>query len=107
MSDIILASKDGKLRQSIADTDVNRAEITRLRSLGWSEPKPEPKPEPNPDGTVDVDYWSLRVDDLRAEVDQRNADRDTDGDDYLSRDGLKADLVAELEADDEREGGDA
>ncbi len=37
MAEIVtLVSKDGESTQKIADTDINRAEITRLRAAGWA-----------------------------------------------------------------------
>ncbi len=36
---VTLVSKDGEHTQKIADTEVNRVEITRLRAAGWAEPK--------------------------------------------------------------------
>ncbi len=36
---VTLVSKDGEHTQKIADSVVNRAEITRLRAAGWAEPK--------------------------------------------------------------------
>lgn len=46
-------------------------------------------------------YSAMKVDELKAEIEARNVDRDPEGDRYLSADGKKADLVAVLEADDE------
>lgn len=43
-------------------------------------------------------YQAQKVDDLKAEIARRNAERPED--DQLSADGKKADLVATLEADD-------
>lgn len=45
-------------------------------------------------------YDGWKVDALKAEIDSRNAGRDPEGDNYLSTEGKKADLVAVLEADD-------
>lgn len=53
------------------------------------------------DGTADeqVGYESQTVDELKAEIDRRNARRETE--DQIVPDGTKkADLVAALEADD-------
>lgn len=44
------------------------------------------------------DYSSMTVSDLRAEIDRRNEGRAEE--DLIPADGLKADLVAALEADD-------
>jgi len=43
-------------------------------------------------------YAAMKVDELKAEIESRNEDRDED--DLLSMEGKKADLVAKLEADD-------
>lgn len=43
-------------------------------------------------------YADLKVDELKAEIEQRNADREDDA--KLSTDGNKPDLIATLEADD-------
>jgi hypothetical protein len=50
-------------------------------------------------------YDSWKVPDLKAEIDRRNADRDPGGDTYLDGSGLKADLVAALDADDANQPG--
>ena len=47
-------------------------------------------------------YQAHKVDELKAEIARRNADRDES--DQLSADGKKADLVAVLEADDAASG---
>ncbi len=39
MAEITLVSTDGERTQKIEDTEVNRAEVTRLRAAGWAEPK--------------------------------------------------------------------
>ena len=44
-------------------------------------------------------YADLKVDELKAEIESRNVDREDDA--KISTDGVKADLVAALEADDE------
>ncbi len=46
----------------------------------------------------DKGYGGLKVDELKAEIEKRNEDRDDDA--KLSAEGKKADLVAVLEADD-------
>ena len=52
-----------------------------------------------PEGSDSGDgYQSMRVAELRAEIDRRNEGRDEA--DLLSADGRKPDLVAALEADD-------
>jgi len=50
------------------------------------------------DGSGAVDYSSMKVAELRAEIERRNAGRDEA--DLLPVEGRKADLVAALEADD-------
>lgn len=45
-------------------------------------------------------YSDMKVAELKAEIERRNADRDPEGDNYLSAAGVKADLVAVLDADD-------
>lgn len=52
------------------------------------------------DGDTGGAYGSLKVADLRAEIDRRNEGRDEA--DRLSTEGKKADLVATLEADDQK-----
>jgi hypothetical protein len=46
----------------------------------------------------DTTYSSMKVDDLKAEIESRNDGRDEA--DQLSTEGKKADLIAVLEADD-------
>jgi hypothetical protein len=50
-------------------------------------------------------YEDWLVADLKGEIDQRNALRDPEGDNYLDGSGLKADLVAALDADDANQTG--
>ena len=50
------------------------------------------------DGPMAEGYAAMKVDELKAEIESRNGDRDEDG--LLSTEGKKADLVATLEADD-------
>lgn len=57
--------------------------------------------QPEPAGVYDG--W--KVDELKAEIDNRNTDRDPAGDTYLDGSGKKADLVAALEADDANQSG--
>lgn len=45
-------------------------------------------------------YDSFTVADLKAEIDKRNAERDPEGENYLSTEGKKGDLIATLETDD-------
>jgi polyphosphate kinase 2 (PPK2 family) len=47
-------------------------------------------------------YSSMKVDDLKAEIESRNEGRDEDA--QLSTEGKKADLIAVLEADDAANG---
>lgn len=49
------------------------------------------------------EYEGLTVAVLKEEIDRRNADRDPEGDNYLSNKGRHAELVARLEDDDEDE----
>lgn len=53
----------------------------------------------NPEGYTEEDYSTWKVDDLKAEIAERNADREEA--DQVSTEGKKADLVAALVADDE------
>ncbi len=46
----------------------------------------------------DAGYSKLKVEDLKAEIEQRNEGREDDA--KVSTEGVKADLVAALEADD-------
>lgn len=57
-------------------------------------PLPAEYPEPLP-------YKDQKVEDLKAEVDRRNATRDEDNQIVVAGKGNKPDLVAALEADDE------
>jgi hypothetical protein len=62
--------------------------------------------DPEPDGSDDAavnDYPSWKKDDLVAEVDRRNADRDPDGEDYIvvEEPKNKAEYAAALSADDD------
>jgi len=57
---------------------------------GWSEKAPD----------VPKGYADQRVDDLKAEIDSRNEGRDEA--DLIPATGVKADLVAALEADDNK-----
>ena len=50
------------------------------------------------DSSGDGSYSDLKVVDLKAEIESRNEGRDEDA--LISLDGVKADLVAALEADD-------
>lgn len=50
------------------------------------------------DGASKSPYASMKVDELKAEIDSRNQGRDEA--DRLSAEGKKADLVAALDADD-------
>lgn len=56
------------------------------------------QPEP-----VSYDDW--KVAELKQEIDNRNADRDPEGDNYLDGSGNKADLISVLEADDSTQPG--
>lgn len=48
----------------------------------------------------DKSYGDLKVGELKDEISKRNEGRDPEGAGYISSDGVKADLVAALEADD-------
>jgi hypothetical protein len=50
-------------------------------------------------------YDGWKVDELKAEVDRRNVDRDPTGDAYLDGSGKKADLITALTADDANQPG--
>lgn len=65
---------------------------TATGTLGAVEERPE-------DGYTEDDYASWKVADLKAEIDERNEERDDDH--QISSEGKKADLVAALVADDE------
>lgn len=62
------------------------------------EPAPEPEPEPEPEVEV-VTYAGWTVARLRDEIDSRNRGRDKN--DRIPADGIKTELVAALEADDQ------
>lgn len=60
-----------------------------------------PAPEVEGDGDGGVDYGSMTVAELKAEISARNDVREEA--DRIPTDGVKADLVAALEADDEQQ----
>ena len=68
---------------------------------GWAKDLVEPgdlEGAPEPAEDQPAGYSALKVDDLKAEIEKRNAGREDDA--KLSAEGLKADLVAVLVADD-------
>jgi hypothetical protein len=64
-------------------------------------PPEEPDDDEEDEGSEEVDYSTLTKADLVAEVQRRNEGRAEE--DLLNEDGTKAELIAELEEDDEAE----
>lgn len=74
-----------------AVVEVPEEKVERLRRMGFL-------PVDESDAPESEGYAAMKVDELKAEIESRNEDRDAD--DLLSTEGRKADLVATLEADD-------
>jgi hypothetical protein len=89
--------KAGDIRQlyrgDVVGDDVSAESIEHLKSLGYLEGTDGAEESDEPKG-----YADQKVDELKAEIESRNVDREDDA--KLSTDGKKADLVAALEADD-------
>jgi len=75
-----------------ATVNVPDEKAERLLTMGFTDP--------GASATADSKspYSSMKVDDIKAEIDSRNEGRDEA--DLLSLEGKKADLVAVLDADD-------
>jgi hypothetical protein len=84
------------------DTDVVQLSLRDGQELPTqADPAVSPSAEEPPLDTEDGDaYTEWKVAELREEIESRNAERDEE--DHLSTSGTKAELVARLEADDER-----
>lgn len=79
-----------RLKNVVTGVVVNvREEKVELLGSNWAPAEDGPKAE---------GYAAMKVDELKAEIESRNENRDEDG--LLSAEGKKADLVATLEADD-------
>lgn len=74
-----------------AVVEVPEEKLERLLRMGFS-------PADESGATKPEGYAAMKVDELKAEIESRNENRDEDG--LLSTEGKKADLVATLEADD-------
>lgn len=73
--------------------------ITNPKAWGSGAGEDEADPESSGSGNS---YAGLKVDELKAEIESRNVDREDDA--KLSTEGKKADLIAVLEADDQAAG---
>ena len=83
-----------RLRNTATGVLVNVSDVTAARLGSGYRPLDTREPAARPDS----DYARMTVARLRAEIERRNAGRDTAH--RLPTDGRKADLVAALEADD-------
>lgn len=71
----------------------------------WSTDDADTSDDSGSTGGDDKGYASLKVADLKAEIEKRNDGREDDA--KLSTEGNKGDLVAALEADDAKTGDEA
>lgn len=97
---VVRESRSGEDKEYPGDNTVVHTDQMRVGTQAPQHPNPRPAGAAGEKVIEDdeVDYTQFSVDDLKAEIDARNAEDGTT--EKISKSGSKADLIARLEEDD-------
>lgn len=95
------AEKDRRIQELEAELEQTRMEREALAAGNQDQEEEDDEEDDEEDS-----YDDMTVEELKAEIDRRNAQRAEDGQEPLHKPGKKADLIDVLEEDDEDEGGE-